>query len=40
MDVNDTALILDKRGAFETIASRLAPTKVLRCYPIFRQELF
>ncbi len=26
MDVNDDALILDKRGAFESIASKLAPT--------------
>ncbi|OOQ43651.1 hypothetical protein AO361_10870 [Pseudomonas fluorescens] len=26
MDVNDDASILDKRGAFESIASKLAPT--------------
>jgi hypothetical protein len=27
MDVNDTALILDKRVVLETIASKLAPTE-------------
>ena len=27
MDVNDDAGILDTRGVFETIASRLAPTE-------------
>jgi hypothetical protein len=27
MDVNDDAFILDKRVAFETIASELAPTE-------------
>ncbi|MDQ0125981.1 hypothetical protein J2W17_004955 [Pseudomonas lini] len=26
MDVNDNAFFLNKRGAFETIASKLAPT--------------
>ncbi|KPU52980.1 hypothetical protein AN403_795 [Pseudomonas fluorescens] len=26
MDVNDDAFILKKRGAFESIASKLAPT--------------
>ena len=31
MDVNDHAFILDKRGALESIASRLAPTIDLIC---------
>ena len=29
MDVNDDAVILDKRVAFETIASKLAPTGIM-----------
>ncbi|MCK1792839.1 hypothetical protein [Pseudomonas violetae] len=28
MDDNDNALILDKRGVFEPIASKLAPTGI------------
>jgi len=31
MVVNDNACGLDKRGAFESIASRLAPTVAVSC---------
>jgi hypothetical protein len=31
MDVNDNACILNARGAFKSIASKLAPTVVLWC---------
>ena len=43
MVVNDNAFILDKRVAFETIASKLAPTEAesgpLERVPVFGQRL-
>ncbi|CAI8819368.1 hypothetical protein EMIT0P74_10430 [Pseudomonas sp. IT-P74] len=39
MDVNDNALILDKRVALESIASKLAPTGGRRFPPVTTRDL-